>query len=193
MRRRLKGVRISRGNVIGGNPASRAETPHIRGTATTTSARRPGRSIIRGNVMSGVSHLLVVDDEPRLRKTLEMIIHGAGYQTTATSDGQSTLQALASANFDLAILDWQLPDMDGVALLKEIRRLYPKLPVVIMTGFGSSDTAETVLQLGARYFIFKPFDPRFIVSLVNDVLRKDKVLRPGNELFIDAQARYSIV
>ena len=143
--------------------------------------------------MSGEFHLLVVDDEPKLRKTLEMIIHGAGYQTTAASDAFTTLQALADADFDLAILDWQLPDMDGVMLLKEIRRLYPKLPIVIMTGIGTSETAEAVLKLGARFFILKPFDPKFIVSLVHDVLRKDKVLRPGNEFYKDVQARYTSV
>ncbi len=141
--------------------------------------------------MSGESNLLVVDDEPRLRKTLEMIIHSAGYQTTTAGDGYTALQALMSNNIDLIILDWQLPDMEGTQLLKEIRKINPKLPIVIMTGMASSDTAEAVIKLGARYFLLKPFDPKFIVSLVHDVLRKDRFNRQGNEIFKDVQARYT--
>ncbi len=119
-----------------------------------------------------------------------MIIHGAGYQATAVGDAFTALQVLSDKDFDLLILDWQLPDMDGTVLLKEIRRLYPKLPVIVITGNGTTETSETVMQLGARYLLLKPFDPKFIVSLINDILRKDKVLHPGSELFKDVQARF---
>jgi len=143
--------------------------------------------------MSAIFHILVVDDEPRLRKTLAMIIHGAGYQTTGAGDAYSALKALSETDFDLLILDWQLPDLDGVTLLKEIRRLYPGLPVVVITGNGTAETSETVMRLGGRYLLLKPFDPRFIVSLVGDILRKDKVLIPDSKLYKDVQARYTHV
>ena len=143
--------------------------------------------------MSTIPHLLVVDDEPRLRKTLAMIIHGVGYQTTAVGDAFTALQVLSDAEFDLLILDWQLPDMDGSTLLKEIRRMYPKLPVIVITGNGNAETSEIVMNLGACYLLLKPFDPKFMLSLIGDILRKDKILIPANELFKDVQPRYTHV
>jgi DNA-binding NtrC family response regulator len=143
--------------------------------------------------MSATSHLLVVDDEPKLCKTLAMIVHGAGYQAAAVGDASTALQVLNEADFDLVVMDWQLPDMEGSALLKEIRRLYPKLPVIVITGNGSKEIADVVIQNGARYFLLKPFEPKFFLSLVSDILRKDRILRPGNEFYKDIQAHYTHV
>jgi DNA-binding NtrC family response regulator len=141
--------------------------------------------------MDRAQNLLVVDDEPRLLKTLEMIISAAGYQTSGAGNATTVLDCLSKGHYDLLILDWQLPDMDGTLLLKEIRRLYPNLPVVVVTGNGSIETADMVIQLGARYFLLKPFDPGFIVSLVQDILRNEKANYPVKKYHGSHQPQYT--
>lgn len=136
-------------------------------------------------------YLLVVDDEPRLCKTLSMIIRAAGYQSNTAEDAHSALQMLSEKNPDLMIMDWHLPDMDGARLLAETRRLYPHLPVVVITANGGPETADVVFRLGGRYFLLKPFDPRVLVSLVKDALRKEQKILPGNEFIQHMQSRFS--
>ncbi len=121
--------------------------------------------------MSAASNLLVVDDEPRLRKTLALILRKNGYQVSTAPDGCTALQVLSENSFDLMILDWQLPDVRGISMLADIRRLYPNLPVIVVTGDGSDVSAEMVMQLGGSSFLMKPFDPRTMIHLVGDLLK----------------------
>lgn len=141
--------------------------------------------------MSTAPYLLVVDDEPRLCKTLSMIIRAAGYQTNTAVDAHSALQMLSEKDPDLMIMDWHLPDMDGAGLLAETRRLYPNLPVVVITANGGPETAEVVFRLGGRYFLLKPFDPRVLVSLVKDALRSERIILPGNGFIKNLPSHYS--
>lgn len=143
--------------------------------------------------MNAISYLLVVDDEPRLCKTLSMIICAAGYQTSTAGNAYSALQMLSERKADLLIMDWHLPDMDGAGLLAETRRLYPNLPVVVITANGGPEIAEMVFRLGGRYFLLKPFDPRVLISLVKDVLRSQRMVLPGNESFKDMQSYYTSI
>jgi DNA-binding NtrC family response regulator len=141
--------------------------------------------------MSVLANLLVIDDEPKLRATLALIINSAGYKVTTLGDAKSALEFLSNSNYDLVILDWQLNNHEEPYLLKSIHQLYPNLPVIVITGNASQEVRNSAMQLGARYFLSKPFDPVLIISVVNDILRKDKVLRPGPELFKDAQPGFS--
>lgn len=116
------------------------------------------------------SSILVVDDEINLRHTLALILQRAGYTVTAAGNGQEARKYLENGNFDLVFLDLKMPDIDGIVLLPEIRRLYPELPVLILTAHATLDSAIHAVRLGARDYLLKPIDPAQILVRVKEVL-----------------------
>ena len=107
--------------------------------------------------MKNRGSILVVDDESVIRQLLVRTISRAGYQVSEAADGVEALEYLARSHVDIVISDIKMPRMDGMDLLAEIRRQYPHVSVVLITGHGSEYNAEAVLKAGADYFITKPF------------------------------------
>ena len=85
------------------------------------------------------------------------------------------IEAVKQSRPDLVILDIRLPDMTGLEVFEVIHELHPKLPVIIITAFGSTDTAIGAIQKGAYDYITKPFSPREFIARVKAVLRRDEV------------------
>ena len=115
-------------------------------------------------------NVLVVDDDRALRHALTTLLHDAGYRTDEAGDGPEALQKLQAQAVDVMLLDIGLPGMSGLEVLAEARRIPAPPRVVIMT---ADDTPETLLQsfrAQAHLFVRKPFAPKRIVDVVNDVL-----------------------
>jgi DNA-binding response OmpR family regulator len=115
-------------------------------------------------------HVLVVDDDGALRHAISALLDEAGYRTEQASDGPEALRKLQQQPVDLLLLDVGLPGMNGLEVLAQTRLKAMPPPVVMMT---ADDTPETLLRsfrAQAHRFIRKPFPPRRIVELVNDVL-----------------------
>jgi two-component system, OmpR family, alkaline phosphatase synthesis response regulator PhoP len=126
--------------------------------------------------------ILVVDDEQNLRHTLAFILKRAGYYVTTTENAEETLNTLQTGTFDLMILDIKMPDVDGLTLLKVIRQNHPKLPVFILTGYGSLDSAIQALQLEARDYLLKPIDPAQLLERIHTILQEEQSNQRRNEI-----------
>lgn len=99
--------------------------------------------------------ILIIDDEPNIRKTMEMIHKGAGWETDSAEHGEAGLAKIRSDDYDLVYLDMSMPGMSGIDVLKEIKLLRPQLPVVILTGQGTIELAVEAIKLGAFDFLEK--------------------------------------
>lgn len=100
---------------------------------------------------------LVVDDEPRIRSALARLLEGVGYQCEQADSAHAALAALEREPAPVVLSDIRMPEMDGVALLHEIRRRWPEVAVVMLTAVAEVDTAVACLQAGAYDYIAKPF------------------------------------
>ncbi len=101
--------------------------------------------------------ILIVDDDRSLREFLEILLAKDGYKVVSATDGRHALEILAAERISLVLSDIRMPGMDGVTLLKEIKREKPSLPVILITAFASLDTAVAAMREGAWDYITKPF------------------------------------
>jgi DNA-binding NtrC family response regulator len=120
-------------------------------------------------------HVLVVDDERNIRKNLGMVLEVEGYKVDTAGNGDDALQRVREGHHDIAFVDIQMPKMDGLELLRHLRSLRPKLPVVMLTAYGTVSRAVEAMKLGAVDFIEKPFDPKSIKLLCHEVLERQKI------------------
>ena len=126
--------------------------------------------------------VIIIDDEAGLRDTLGRILQRAGCDTQAVASGEQAIQLIQAQRFDLAYLDLRLPGMDGIQILKEIRKHQPDLPVIMLTGFGTLSSAVEALRLGATDYLMKPFDPEVLVARTRVILDEQLVERRKNEI-----------
>ncbi|HLF26300.1 MAG TPA: response regulator transcription factor [Anaerolineae bacterium] len=132
--------------------------------------------------MTATNAILVIDDEPNLRRSLALVLQRAGYQVTTAEDAQAALCALQAGAFDLAFLDIKLPDMNGMELLPQIRRLCPDLPVLILTAHATLDSAMAAVRQGARDYLLKPLRAEQILTRVREVLAEQAQPKRRQEL-----------
>src|ERR1700735_3563886 len=102
--------------------------------------------------------VLIVDDEPNLRKILSAQLSRDGYDVLTAEDGEQGLHLLREHHIDLVITDLKMPKVDGMTLLKRALEEEPELPIVLITAHGTIDTAVEALKRGAFDFVTKPFD-----------------------------------
>jgi DNA-binding response OmpR family regulator len=118
--------------------------------------------------------ILILDDDENFRRTLAFILKRAGYAVTTADHPKDAVETLMSGNFDLAVLDIKMPDMDGLSLLAEIRKTHPQLPVFILTGFAGVDSAVEAIRLHARDYFIKPIDPTIFLDRVQKILDEEE-------------------
>lgn len=108
--------------------------------------------------MKDKSKILIVDDEPNIRRILQMAFEKAGYVVSMAEDANIALEALEKEQPDCVITDVTMPGRSGYELQREIRARYPELPVIIMTAFGTIPQAVQAIRDGAFEYVTKPFD-----------------------------------
>lgn len=101
--------------------------------------------------------ILVVDDEESIREFLEIMLKKEGYEITLAEDGQKAKELVQKKSFDLIISDLQMPNMTGIELLKYIRQNYPEVLFMMITAFGTTETAVEAMKMGAYDYLTKPF------------------------------------
>jgi two-component system response regulator HydG len=126
--------------------------------------------------------ILLVDDDERLRRAATKVLADAGYQVISASSGREALAALRDHSVALALCDLRLPDLDGIALLQEARRLQPEVEVVMITGFGSVEKAVEAMRLGAYDFIEKPIDSTGLLKVVGKAFERQRLSRENKRL-----------
>src|SRR2546427_5853453 len=132
---------------------------------------------------TGVSaRVLVIDDEPIIRDVLHVILSREGYVIDSVPDAESGLKALDSGERDLIILDLMLPGIGGFETLKEIKRRDPDSVVVMITAYGSVETAVQAMRMGAHDYLTKPFKNEDVLRTLNTGLRHRRVLAENRTL-----------
>ncbi len=135
--------------------------------------------------------ILVVDDEVRLADVLTVALEDLGYQALAAETAAGALDILARESIDLVLTDLRLPGMDGRQLLGEIRKLYPDVPVVMITAFASVRDAVELVKEGAFDYIAKPFEIEDVAATVFRALRLNEVVKDNERLRAELEGRYS--
>jgi DNA-binding NtrC family response regulator len=118
-----------------------------------------------------MSAILVVDDEEKIRTLLCNALTEKGHTTQNADNGENALALLKSNKFDLIVSDVNMPVMDGVALLKNVKDLRMNIPVIFMTAQGMEQTMKEAVQLGLDGFIEKPFNLNNLMDLINEKLK----------------------
>jgi two-component system, NtrC family, response regulator PilR len=101
--------------------------------------------------------ILVVDDEESIREFLEIMLKKEGYEVTCAEDGLKAKDLLAKRSFDMVISDLQMPNMTGIELLKHVKESYPDLTFMLITAFGTTESAVEAMKMGAYDYLTKPF------------------------------------
>jgi DNA-binding NtrC family response regulator len=112
------------------------------------------------------NRVLVVDDDPAVRQMLEALLREAGHEPMLAGDAASLRALRPTSAPDVVVLDWQLPDGDGIALLPGLKRRWPHIEVIVLTGFATLDAAVEATKQGAFHFQAKPFNPRVLLHLI---------------------------
>jgi len=119
--------------------------------------------------------ILVVDDEAGMRKYLKKLLTDNNFRVRLASNGEDGLEKLQKDVPDLVLADLKMPKMDGLRFLKEIRKEFPKIIVIIMTAYGTMDSAIKAMKLGAYDYINKPFEIDEILLVIDKALEKKRI------------------
>ncbi|MHA6205971.1 sigma-54-dependent transcriptional regulator [Dyella soli] len=126
--------------------------------------------------------ILVVDNEAKMRRLLELSLRPMGHDVAQAADGEEALAAIDRSPFDLVLTDLRMPRMDGIALLGALRERGDDVPVIVMTAYGTIETAVAAMKLGAADYIIRPFEMETIEMAVTRVLAMQAVERENRFL-----------
>jgi DNA-binding response OmpR family regulator len=121
-----------------------------------------------------MASILLVDDTPELRKTIERLLTGAGHAVTSAENGAAALRELDRATFDVIVTDIVMPDMEGLELIRKVRKTQPSLPIIAMSGGGRGSTEDYLAlaaNFGAAKTLEKPFALEALKAAIDEVLR----------------------
>ncbi|OGU13103.1 MAG: Fis family transcriptional regulator [Geobacteraceae bacterium GWC2_53_11] len=118
------------------------------------------------------TRLLVVDDEAVIRDGLKRILEAEEFVVETCSSGYGAIESMQRREFDLIITDLKMPGMSGIEVLKSVRTLQPNVPVILITGYASVDTAVEAMKNGASDYLQKPFTPDLLLEKVRSALNK---------------------
>jgi two-component system response regulator VicR len=127
-----------------------------------------------------VTHkILVVDDEKTLRYFLRLSLEEEGYHVTEAANGENAMKLIAYNSFDVALIDLQLTDMNGLEIVRHLRRTAPQTSVIILTGHASIDSAVEALRQGAHDYLTKPYKTGELLSSVADGIARQAIVKPA--------------
>jgi DNA-binding NtrC family response regulator len=104
-----------------------------------------------------------------------MVLEAEGYDVDTADKGDEALLRVKEGRYDIVFVDIQMPKMDGLELLRHLRGLRPRMPVVMLTAYGTVSRAVEAMKLGAMDFLEKPFDPKMIQILCREILERQKI------------------
>lgn len=126
------------------------------------------------------ARILVVDDERNIRNNLGMVLETAGYQVDKAGDGEEALSKCKERHYEITFVDLKMPKMGGLELLRYLRGLRPKMAVVVLTAYGTVASAVEAMKLGAVDFLEKPFDPKTVRLICEEILQRTQLTATGS-------------
>lgn len=121
-----------------------------------------------------MSKILIVDDDPAVKTLIERLMALKGHEWVAAESGKAALDIIDFEIFDLIITDLRMQNMDGMELLRKVRRLTPNIPVIMVTAYSSTDTTLAAVQLGVFDYLAKPFKVDDLNAAVEQALAAGK-------------------
>jgi nitrogen regulation protein NR(I) len=131
-----------------------------------------------------MSTIWIVDDDDQLRKSFHKLLMEDGYRVESAASGEACMKMIQKQLPDLIILDVRLPGMNGLETFREIHKIDPKLPVIIMTAYGTTETAIEATKLGAFDYILKPFEIPDMLTLIEQAVEAGRFMRSPIEMDI---------
>jgi DNA-binding NtrC family response regulator len=126
--------------------------------------------------------ILIVEDEPKMRRLLELQLAEEGFQARIAADAETGLQMLGKESFDVVVTDLKLPGMSGVEFLQAVKRVNADLPVVLMTAFGTVESAVDAMKAGASDYVLKPFSLAELVLVIRKELASHQLRQENRDL-----------
>ena len=117
-----------------------------------------------------MAKILIVDDEPGILEFLRNMFQADGYEAVIALNGEAAIEAVKNGTVDLVITDLRMPEMDGMELLRELKKLKPSMPVIMLTAYASDETALEAKKLGVFTYISKPFNVTGLLGIVKRAL-----------------------
>jgi len=121
--------------------------------------------------------ILFVDDDAEMRSMVSEFFQSEGYTVSLAENGKDALNQIANFDFDGVITDIRMKEMDGLTLLHEIRSQNPLLPVILITAFGSIETAVEAVKEGATNFVPKPFKMQTLKAIVDKGIEQKRMMK----------------
>ena len=119
--------------------------------------------------------ILVVDDDKNLVELVKMRLESANYEVATALKEEDALEAVKGHPFDLSIVDLRLVRQDGISLMQEFHAINPEMPVIILTGHGSIESAVEAMKRGAYSYVTKPFEPQDLLLQIEKALEKQRL------------------
>ena len=134
--------------------------------------------------------ILVVDDEKNYLLVMETLLAGAGYEVLTIDSGEAALELTRRNDLDLIITDMKMPRMSGIELMEQLKQVYPDLPVIMMTAYGTVEKAVEAMKKGAFDYILKPFKNEELLLTIAKALDLRHLLTENRRLKQDLEQRY---
>jgi DNA-binding response OmpR family regulator len=131
--------------------------------------------------MSAKPRILLVDDDETILETLKMVLEEIGYIVDIAKTGEHAINQSNINSYNLAIVDWRLPDIEGTKLLPKFRETTPKMMKIMLTGFPSMQNAVDSVNAQADAFFQKPVDPQKLFTKIEELLNQQKKLKDYDE------------
>lgn len=131
--------------------------------------------------MSDQNRILLVDDDSDIIETLKIVLEDNGYIVDSANTGKEAIDKSNANFYNLAIVDWRLPDMEGTALLKLFKETTPKMMKIMLTGFPSMKNAIDAVNAQADAFLEKPIGPEKLFAKISDLLNQQAKVKQFDE------------
>src|SRR5689334_14616383 len=136
------------------------------------------------------ARILVIDDDPEMCRFLGQLFSDEGYQVESVRDGASALEKYRAAPYDLALTDLMMPRMKGTELVSKLREINPDAPILLITAFGTIESAVEAMRAGAFHYVTKPFRNEDILLHVHRALEQGAMRKELQQLRAELQTRH---
>jgi nitrogen regulation protein NR(I) len=143
--------------------------------------------------MSGAARILLIEDDAGIRETLQRVLTEEGHSVAVDQRGDEGLEHAARERFNVVITDFRLPGLSGLDLVRELHIMQPRLPIILITAFGTTETAIEATKLGAYDYLLKPFELPELIELVRKAADSNRLMSEPVALGVPGAAADALV